>query len=112
MQWSESQNGDVTVLRLEGEIDVRTSPGLRTFLQEKSAAQCPFLIVDLSAVNYLDSSGLATLVEYWRDCQDFGGKLGVAGVNERLQTIFEVSRMEEILSIHPAVEDAIAALKS
>jgi anti-sigma B factor antagonist len=61
-------------------------------------------------VGYVDSSGLATLVEYVRLAQDFGGKLGLLNVSERVRTIFDLVRLTEFLPIFPTFAEARAAL--
>ena len=110
MQWRESGHDGIAILRLEGEIDLQSSPKFRAILREKHASRCPALVLDFGGVTYLDSSGLATVVEYWRDSRQFAGKLALAGVSERLRTIFEVSRLGEIFSIFATSAEAEAAL--
>ena len=51
------------ILQITGEIDLHQSPSLRTVLAEQAEAKCPALLLDFTEVKYIDSSGLATLVE-------------------------------------------------
>lgn len=112
MQWDESREGEIAVMRLSGEIDLQHAPALRKVLQEKIKAACPFLVIDFSGVEYIDSSGLATLVEYRRDSIKFKGALALATLNDRVRTIFELVRLNEIIPIYPTLADAKAALQS
>ena len=67
-------------------------------------------MLDFQAVNYVDSSGLATLIEYVRLAQAYGGRFGLAHVNERVRTIFDLVRLTEFLPIYPTLAEARAAL--
>lgn len=100
------------VLRLEGEIDLARAPEFRAQLQEHAKAKCRALVLDFGGVRYIDSSGLATIVEYVRLAHAFNGRLALAQVNERVRTVFELVRLHEILPIYPTVADAAAALRS
>jgi anti-sigma B factor antagonist len=111
MQWSEANEEGCTILSLKGEIDLQYSPMLRRVLKEKIDARCPALVVDFSGVEYIDSSGLATLVEYCRDVRGFSGAFALAGMTARIQTIFELVRLNELLAIYPTVSEARAALQ-
>jgi anti-sigma B factor antagonist len=112
MQWTESKDNEFTILNLTGEVDLQHSPVLRKLLQEKIKARNSALIIDFSGVEYIDSSGLATLVEYRRDSRGYGGEFALINLNTRVRTIFELVRLNEIISIYPAMADARAALKS
>src|SRR5256885_12991624 len=103
MQWSEAQDGQAAILRLSGEIDLQYAPALRKILREKIAAHCPALIIDLSGVEYIDSSGLATFVEYFRDARAFGGTLALAALSNRVNTIFELVRLNELLPVFKTI---------
>jgi anti-sigma B factor antagonist len=70
------------------------------------------LIVDLSAVDFIDSTGLATLIEYHRDAGAHGGIFSLAGINPNLKAIFDVVQLEKVLAIFPTVAEAKAAIKS
>jgi anti-sigma B factor antagonist len=100
----------VHVVALGGDIDMEVSPDLRQLLAGHTEAQRPALVLDFSEVNYVDSSGLATLIEYVRNAQPFQGKLALANLSERVRTVFELVRLDEFLPIHHTVADATASL--
>lgn len=110
MQWSESEDDGCKILKLGGEIDLQHSPELRAILLGKAKARCPALLIDFSDVSYIDSSGLATLIEYRREAGLFSGKFAIAGLTERVRTIFDLVRLNEILSIHPTLAEARTSL--
>ncbi|HEV3243911.1 MAG TPA: STAS domain-containing protein [Chthoniobacterales bacterium] len=97
------------VLPLEGEIDLHVSPevaeSLRTIIGKKPKR----VVVDLSRVPYLDSSGLAVLIEGMQNVQEYGGKFALAGVQESVQHIFEIARLDQVFQIFPDVDSALAA---
>ena len=103
------ENG-IHVVELSGEVDLQHSPELREVLMAHADAKRSALLLDLSGVSYMDSSGLATLIEYLQRAMKYQGKFALGGVNERLRTIFDLARLGEIFVIHPTVPEAKAAL--
>ena len=97
------------VLPLEGEIDLHVSPrvaaSLRTMVEQKPAR----LVVDLSRVNYIDSSGLAVLIEGMQNVEGYGGKFFLAGLQENVRPIFEIARLDQVFIIFPHVDAALSA---
>ena len=112
MQITERTEDNVPVVSITGDIDLETSPQLRDFLKPKSSKKTQLLLLDFSGVNYIDSSGLATLIEYFQAVQNFQGKLALASLSPRVKNVFEIVRLEQIFSLHPDVPSALAALKS
>ena len=110
MRLKESSDGGFDVFTLEGEIDLHYAPALRSLLQSKIKSRCGALILDLSRVTFIDSSGLAAIVEYFRDAADHTGVLCLTGLNETLRTIFEIVRLDTVVPIFRTREDAVAAL--
>jgi anti-sigma B factor antagonist len=112
MQITERTEGEIPVVSITGDIDLETSPKLREFLKPLSSKKTPLLLLDFSSVNYIDSSGLATLIEYFQAVQSFKGKLALASLSPRVKNVFEIVRLEQIFSLHPDIPSALAALKS
>jgi anti-sigma B factor antagonist len=112
MQITERTEENIPVVAITGDVDLETSPQLRDFLRPKSLAKTPSLLLDFSGVNYIDSSGLATLIEYFQAVQSFQGRLVLAALSPRVKNVFEIVRLEQIFSIHPDVPSALSALKS
>src|ERR1700720_1165822 len=97
------------VLPLEGEIDLHVSPEVAASLRTMIAKKPKQLVVDLSRVTYLDSSGLAVLIENMQKVQEYGGKFALAGVQESVQHILEIARLDQVFQIFPDVDSALAA---
>ena len=112
MQIRQIDHAGLPMLLLEGEVDLYQSPDLRAALQEWVKAKAPALALDLTDVPYIDSSGLATIVEYVRSAQAFGGKIALLGLTARVKTIFDLVRLGEILPIVETRDDAHARLLS
>ena len=112
MQITERTEDNIPVVLITGDIDLESSPKLREFLKPLSSKKTPLLLLDFSGVNYIDSSGLATLIEYFQAVQGFKGKLALACLSPRVKNVFEIVRLEQIFSLHPDVPSALAALKA
>jgi anti-sigma B factor antagonist len=87
------------VIAPEGEIDLSNSPLLKEQFDPAIAAQCPRVIVDLSGVSYLDSSGLAVLIEAQQSVQSYGGSLALCGLRESVRHIFAIARLDQVFRI-------------
>ena len=67
------------------------------------------VVVDLTKVTYLDSSGLAVLIEGMQNVQKYGGRFGLAGVQEDVKHVFDIARLDQVFQIYPDVDTALAA---
>ncbi|PYL47411.1 MAG: hypothetical protein DMF40_08535 [Verrucomicrobia bacterium] len=112
MRLKEREEDGVTIFALSGAIDLHYVPTLRSLFQSKLNERCLALIVDLSAVDFIDSTGLATLIEYHRDAGGHGGIFCLAGINPILKAIFDVVQFDKVLAIFSTVAEAKAAIKS
>ena len=112
MQITEKTEQEIPVVSISGDIDLESSPKLREFLKPKAAQKTSRLLLDFSGVNYIDSSGLATLIEYFQSVQSSGGKLALACLTPRVKNVFEIVRLEQIFALYPDIPSAVAALKS
>jgi anti-sigma B factor antagonist len=97
------------VLPLEGEIDLHVSPSIAASLQMMIEKKPSKLIVDLSHVTYIDSSGLAVLIEGMQNVEERGGTFALVGLQEMVRAIFEMARLDQVFRIFPDVETALAA---
>jgi anti-sigma B factor antagonist len=112
MQITVRTEENIPIVSIVGDIDLASSPKLREFLKPKSAQKTPRLLLDFTGVNYIDSSGLATLIEYFQAVQGFGGKLALAALSPRVKNVFEIVRLEQIFSLHPDIPSALASLRT
>jgi anti-anti-sigma factor len=97
------------VLPLKGEIDLHVSPSITASLNEMIDKKPERLVVDLSNVTYIDSAGLAALIQAMQKVEGYGGKFRLAGLQETVRSIFEISRLDQVFQIFPDVDGALAA---
>ena len=96
------------ILALEGEIDLHRSPQVKESLEPLIQNKVPRLLIDLSAVSYIDSSGLAVLIETMQRTNAYGGKFALFGLREGVRGIFEIARLDQIFKIFPDETSACA----
>ncbi|MGA2579957.1 MAG: STAS domain-containing protein [Bryobacteraceae bacterium] len=102
----------VCILRLQGRFVTGSDVELgsaRDLLQEIGIAKA---VLDLSAVPYLDSTGLAFVVELHKSLASRGGQLFLANANRRVREVLQITRIAEIVPLFQDVEDAEAALRA
>ncbi|MBT5366663.1 MAG: STAS domain-containing protein, partial [Nitrospinaceae bacterium] len=75
--------GNGSLVRVSGEVDMSNSPTVRDSLMGLVKDKVPAIVVDLEAVSYMDSSGIATLVEGLQETTSYGGKFRIAGLSEK-----------------------------
>lgn len=99
--------GGATVLAVGGEIDVYTAPKLRDAITDLVTAGVYEIVVDMSAVEFLDSTGLGVLVGGLKKVRGHDGSLQLVCHQERLLKIFRITGLAKVFTIHPTV-DALA----
>lgn len=97
------------MLPLEGEIDLHVSPAITASLQMMIKKKPKKLVIDLSRVTYIDSSGLAALIEGMQNVNEYGGLFALTGLQETVRTIFEIARLDQVFRIFPDADSALAA---
>ena len=98
-----------SILPLEGEIDLHVAPQIKASLAAAIASKPSPMVVDLSRVSYIDSSGLAALIEAMQNVGQYGGKFALSGLQENVRPIFEISRLDQVFRIFPDTASALAA---
>jgi anti-sigma B factor antagonist len=89
------------VIALAGEIDLAIAPAIRAELAPLLDAQPPLLLVDMSGVGFIDSSGIALLVEAFQRQQEHGGRFGLFGLRDNVLDVFQITSLDQILGVHP-----------
>ncbi len=92
-----------------GRLDSNTSARLEKALTAQLHQEVSWLLVDMSAVEYIASSGLKVLVSAWRRAREGGGDLVLAGMQPRLIEIFEMVGFDMLFGIYADVDAALAA---
>lgn len=104
---ADSMRGDFHVLQLAGDIDVETSRTLRAHIVERVTAPSARIVVDLTAVDFMDSSGLGALVSGWQLTRE-DGDFRIAGANSVVRRVLTITGMEDVFAIYPNVAEALA----
>lgn len=108
LQINTEVNGQVALLQIGGEVDMYSSPEARKAIMEVVKQKIPKLIVDLKEVSYMDSSGVATLIEGLQMCHKYNGNLLIAGLRDNVREVFELTRLDKIFQIYQDVDAALA----
>lgn len=103
-----SDHDSWTVVSPVGEIDVAAAPSIRERLIELIADGHNHIVVDLTEVDFLDSTGLGVLVGGVRRTRSAGGDLRICCTNPRILKVFEITGLDEAFTVAPTVEDTIA----
>jgi len=103
-------NPEPNILAMQGEIDLYESPVVKERLISMLERKPARLFVDLSGVTYIDSSGLATLIEALQRVQAYGGKFALYGIRDNVGNIFQIARLDQVFRIFPDKATALAGL--
>lgn len=108
MDFKSFQQDGVTIFQVSGEINLSTSPELKKNFEKQS---CKKLVIDLEKVSYIDSSGLATLVEILKKVKGQGGTLGLAGMSDKVKSLFEITKLDKLFLILASQQEALTRVK-
>jgi anti-sigma B factor antagonist len=97
------------VLMLSGPLTASSAPVFQNAMRREESADT--VILDLSQVPYVDSAGLGLLVTAHVSRQKSGRKIVLSGINQRVQRLFEITRVASLFLIFSSPEEAITALK-
>jgi anti-sigma B factor antagonist len=96
------------IVDVAGDVDLGTSPDLRRALFD-SLREKPKLAVNLRALRYIDSSGIATLIEALKDAQRLGKELVLFGLSPAVKDVFHLTHVHRIFRIFDTEEEAMTA---
>jgi anti-sigma B factor antagonist len=103
----EDGNHGQSVLCLKGPLTIETFPSFQSAVRNEGAAT---VILDMTDVPYIDSSGLGSLVSAYVSRQKAGQRVVLSGVNERIMLLMEITRVEPLFLIFPTLDSAIDSL--
>ena len=102
------QKSGLTVCHVEGEIDINTAPDIKKMFDKLITKKEPKIVINLAKVTYVDSSGLATLVEVLKNMRSYGGKMKLSNMSPKIKSLFEITKLEKLFDIASSVEEAIS----
>lgn len=107
MKIKEEKNAEVLICALEGEVDLNNSPQLRKAFEEIIKRDEKKVLVEFSRVSYIDSSGLATLIEMFQRLKKIGGRMRFSGMNQKIKNTFEITKLHKLFDIFDNQEAAL-----
>jgi anti-sigma B factor antagonist len=99
----------ITIFDVSGDVDLATSPQLRkALLHELRELKTPRVVLNLVGVRYIDSSGVASLVEALKASRDVGSRLVLFGLNKTVREVLQLSKLVKIFEIYENEEQSVA----
>ncbi len=99
----------ITIFDITGDIDLATSPELRkALLRELRELRMPRVVLNLKSVRYIDSSGVASLVEGLKASRDVGSRLVLFGLNRTVREVLQLSKLVKIFEIYEDEAQSVA----
>ena len=100
--------GRAVVFVVEGSVDIASSPELRGELLLAVEQKRPLIVVDLAGVSFVDSSGLATLIEALQGTSKYDGKIVLCALVAAVLGVFQLANLDNIFTITASREEALA----
>ena len=107
MQISEKNINGVTVLVINGDIDLNSSPTMRQKFDELIKKNINKIIVNFQDVSYIDSSGLATVIEMLQRLKKNQGQLRLSNLSEKIKNLFEITKIDKLFQMYSDEEEAL-----
>ncbi len=105
MQHGVTEDAERTIVSFEGDVDLESSPRAREVLLA-SVRRGREVLVDLSGVSYIDSSGVASLVEAFQLARKSSVSFGLVCVNDSARRVLELARLDKVFRIFASLEEA------
>ncbi len=99
--------GETTIVALSGDVDLDNSPQVRAVLLD-SVRDKRGVLVEMSAVSYIDSSGIASLVEAYQSARQGSTGFALVAVSDAAMRVLELARLDQVFRIHASIEEALA----
>ena len=103
-----SEQQGASVVAFTGEVDLESSPAAREVLL-KCLESTSKVIVDLSEVSYIDSSGVASLVEALQAAKKNGSQFSLAAASEPTRRVLELARLDKVFTMYDSVDEGLNA---
>jgi anti-sigma B factor antagonist len=102
-----STSGNVTIIRVDGQLTVGNRQELKLAVQAGLDAGARKFLLDCVPTGYIDSSGLGALVTIARRVREAGGDIRLAGLNEDLRSLFTLTKLDTLFAIFPDPDGAL-----
>jgi len=105
MQIEMTSNSDSQIITVSGEVDLATSPELDVAIIGALESGTQSLVIDLSDVSFMDSSGLGVIVRGLKRCREADKDLDLVISNERVLKVFGITGLDQVIPIHASIEE-------
>jgi anti-anti-sigma factor len=112
VEYTVDESDGVRVVHLQGPIDVSGAMALRDLLGQQIDSPAARVLLDLEGVTLIDSSGIGILVTAHRRADGQGARFALAAARDTVGRVFELTRTNKLLQIHPTVAEGVNALSS
>lgn len=102
----------VSIIDCEGDVDLYSSPRLREVLLAQMKPGSPSVLVNMGGVGYVDSSGIATLVEGLQLSRQTKTRFGLFGLRHNARSVLELARLNKVFSIFDNEQEALEKISS
>jgi anti-sigma B factor antagonist len=99
MTFHRTDDGNETVLRIEGVLDAVTAPEIRPTIDALIAEKRPAIKVDLAALRLIDSSGVGAIVSLFKRAKAYGGAVTITGLKDQPLAIFRLLRLDRVFAL-------------
>lgn len=103
------RSGAQTVVALSGEIDLSNHAALRAGLNDLIVDGAVDLVLDMSAVSFIDSTGLGALIGTRRRVHAFHGSLAIVLTDQMTRRVFEITGLDKVFDLHSTLDTAVRA---
>ncbi|RME81512.1 MAG: anti-sigma factor antagonist [Caldilineae bacterium] len=103
------RDNTIAVVAVSGDVDAGTAPQLRQQFDELLGDGEQNFVIDLSGVAFMDSSGLATLVQLFKRVRIGHGDVRLCGLQPEVRRIFELTRLDRVFDVFPSRQEAVAS---
>lgn len=107
MNINQKQKDQTKIFELSGELDFHTSPQFREQLQKTIDGHAQKIVVNLSKVSYIDSSGLATFVEALQKMKRYNGVLVLSALTPAVRSVFEIAKLDAVFTLVGSEDEAL-----
>lgn len=106
------EDNDISIFRVQGDIDINTAPEIKVSLDRKMGDSDNKIVINLADVGYIDSSGLATLVEILKNLRARGGSLKITNVPVKVRGLFEITKLDKLFDLVSDEKEAVNAFRA
>ncbi len=106
MNLSTRKHANTCIVDIAGDVDLRGSPALRKLLFE-ALTESPKVVINLTEIRYMDSSGIAVMIEALKNSQKLNREFALFGMNTRVQAVFKLTHVIQLFQVFDTEEQAL-----